>query len=382
MLFALSGCQNPASFGADSTRQGAEEPPLQALQAPSQSYVLNEQGRLFPREILSEARVYAKHGNWLQVAFAPAQFIHTEALPQASVPILKPLHTGSAQYCPVHDLQGFRLGASAQHASGELDVFGLYNGFVQVGHDTPLGWMACPCVTLHDDTSEESMATPTPGQGSGISAGRPQFVKDAFFGWDSLDEFQREGRLIQITTHPELEGNAFYPDNDPWHYEGCGDLSFHTWISPDRNVNESASIHNAQVLGLEEFIAFLSGDLKFTSVDGGDASEVELYVSNIRSRNAASVGYSPVGEGAFCRMLYRMSMCVQLKAPNVTHMTLKGNIANVSLRAKVTDNYGKPKVTCNNQEWTVPLNPFVCEDGLSGRGGSPYRLYWSPRGWN
>ncbi|MCB9709219.1 MAG: hypothetical protein H6714_10565 [Myxococcales bacterium] len=375
------GCQTSAAIERSSERQGHQEPPLVPLPAPTQSYVLNAQGQLFAREVLNEVRVFGTYGEWIQVGLTPARFIKPQALPRAISPPMISADRGRVHHCPFYELRGARLNKTAQYATGVLDVFGIYNDFAQVGYGAPLGWVSSPCVTLEDTPlAESSAATPASSQ-SGPP--RPKAVQEALADWTSISEWEREARLIQLThgSYEGLEDRVYYPATDPWHYSACGNLQFHRWDGPGGVVNESADL-SARDLGVDDFIRNLRGEITLVYASDSDVPvEVNQFTSHLRSQSASSIDYYPEGEGSLCRLLYRFAICVQSKAPNVTHMTHTGMTANAGLRAKYTNNYGKPLVTYNTKAWTIPLNPFICEDGLSGRSGSVYRLYWAPRGW-
>jgi len=80
-----------------------------------------------------------------------------------------------------------------------------------------------------------------------------------------------------------------------------------------------------------------------------------------------------VSEGLTCEFLLEFLACPFTK-PSQQFAIIKGTWSNTNLKRKIEHNY-PPDFDGVDQDFRlIPLAPFRCEDGLSGRG--PYRLHW------
>ena len=102
---------------------------------------------------------------------------------------------------------------------------------------------------------------------------------------------------------------------------------------------------------------------------------LELFIGSGAARVPSSKGgIETVGEGAICKMLMAMAQCA--KEIGAKYLRVKAAFANSDFARKLRLNYGAPHKEDVYSVYTIPVDPFKCEDGLSGTVFSRYGLWY------
>ncbi len=144
-----------------------------------------------------------------------------------------------------------------------------------------------------------------------------------------------------------------------------GDSSRSNVFHDDSALLEQAQQRRQRILNeMQEMLASVIWDYQIQGT-------TRMWVSRVRVKGSI-YDNSVFGRNLTCEVLKEFVAC-PLSIPSQQFVSLKGSWTNDYFEAKYRQNY-PAESQVESDAMLVPLRPFRCEDGLSGR--TPYRLHW------